>query len=196
MKNTYNFWTEQEINQLYKVARQNEIGGRVDWQRVQKQFPHRTKQQCKSYYLNIIKTQIKQNKSNSSASATQIDCIYQSNAQLAFDYIMQNSNIEKLQRIHQNFTVIQLQDLINEFTERYYDFYGCLTFILTYPNQYPFNYQLISETYAFLQLIKSNEKRFFSEIVAHSSDQIVQLLEKNNFNTLIQQCELILKQYK
>lgn len=54
-KRGYVAWTREEKNKLQLLVDQNQHGYRIDWKKVQQEFPCRTKQQCKSLYMNLIK---------------------------------------------------------------------------------------------------------------------------------------------
>ncbi|CAL5970532.1 Myb-like_DNA-binding domain-containing protein [Hexamita inflata] len=56
MQKDYKNWTEIEKQQLVAVVEQSKRKcGQVDWDEVAKQMPSRSRQQCKSYFMNILK---------------------------------------------------------------------------------------------------------------------------------------------
>ncbi|CAL6087908.1 Myb-like_DNA-binding domain-containing protein [Hexamita inflata] len=56
MQKDYKNWTETEKSQLVAVVEQSKRKcGQVDWDEVAKQMPSRSRQQCKSYFMNILK---------------------------------------------------------------------------------------------------------------------------------------------
>jgi hypothetical protein len=58
MNRAYAFWTKQEQEHLLEqISKSRNDRGRVNWDSVMKSIPSKTKQQCKTYYSNIIKTQ-------------------------------------------------------------------------------------------------------------------------------------------
>ena len=51
-------WSDEERQLLVQVADQNTVAGKINWDKVAEQFQNRTRQQCKSYYQNIIKSDL------------------------------------------------------------------------------------------------------------------------------------------
>ncbi|CAL6104597.1 Myb-like_DNA-binding domain-containing protein [Hexamita inflata] len=52
---SYTSWTDDEIKRILDIITINRHGKIIDWAGVHASFPHRTAQQCKSFYNNFIK---------------------------------------------------------------------------------------------------------------------------------------------
>ncbi|CAL5977267.1 Myb-like_DNA-binding domain-containing protein [Hexamita inflata] len=52
---SYNPWSDEDIRLLHEVVGANRVSTRVNWVEVQRVFPNRTLQQCKSFYTNKMK---------------------------------------------------------------------------------------------------------------------------------------------
>ncbi|CAL6007767.1 SANT/Myb_domain [Hexamita inflata] len=53
MQKKYHGWTEGERTYILSAARRS--GPKINWIHIQKNLPHRTVQQCKSFYNNRVK---------------------------------------------------------------------------------------------------------------------------------------------
>ncbi|CAL6071409.1 Conserved_hypothetical protein [Hexamita inflata] len=51
-------WTDEERDALIKLTQTCFKNSKIDWDKVSSQMKNRTKQQCKSYYTNIIKSEL------------------------------------------------------------------------------------------------------------------------------------------
>ncbi|CAL6093463.1 Conserved_hypothetical protein [Hexamita inflata] len=51
-------WTDQERDTLIQLAQNCMKNNKIDWNTITIQMKNRTKQQCKSYYTNIVKSQL------------------------------------------------------------------------------------------------------------------------------------------
>ena len=57
-KKAYAYWTTEDRERLARLAREYTRNGKIDWDSVGEQFPDRTRQQCKSFYQNVLKKEL------------------------------------------------------------------------------------------------------------------------------------------
>ncbi|CAL6025542.1 Myb-like_DNA-binding domain-containing protein [Hexamita inflata] len=67
----YTMWNQEEKQRLQEVVLNNTFCGRISWEEVSKEFPQRSKQQCKSIYMNSIKDNTSQSVMDSSLNTEQ-----------------------------------------------------------------------------------------------------------------------------
>lgn len=57
-RKVYAYWTAEDRQLLIKLVHECTRNRKIDWDSVGEQFPDRTRQQCKSFYQNVLKKEL------------------------------------------------------------------------------------------------------------------------------------------
>ncbi|CAL6062452.1 Myb-like_DNA-binding domain-containing protein [Hexamita inflata] len=146
MKSEYSFWSHSQKQQLVSFVEQNQTkSGRVDWNSYSNQVEGKSRQQCKSYFTNVLKQSLEAFKEQ--------DVKWNEFVQeFICDFMLLNGDEAELQKKYINLSPNQFKEAMNDIFEIKVALVADIPFIMEYPNsQHRFNRQALSH---YFQIIK------------------------------------------
>ncbi|CAL5979211.1 SANT/Myb_domain [Hexamita inflata] len=134
MKVQYQFWSNEQKEQLYMYVKEHQNNQKIKWAHYNQQVTGKTQQQCKSYYTNVLKHQLEEQPPKFDLNVL-ID--------LVFDMVA-IGDITQTRLKYSQITDIQFGEYIKQLGEMQKIIVLQLPHILNYPNtNFQFNYEVI-----------------------------------------------------
>ncbi|CAL6076827.1 SANT/Myb_domain [Hexamita inflata] len=134
MKVQYQFWSNEQKEQLYMYVKEHQNNQKIKWAQYNQQVTGKTQQQCKSYYTNVLKQQLEEQPSKFNQSVL-IDLIYN---------MVTDGDLLKTRSQYNQLTELQFGEYIKQLGDIQKMIVLQLPHILKYPNtNFQFNYEIL-----------------------------------------------------
>ncbi|CAL6076829.1 SANT/Myb_domain [Hexamita inflata] len=162
MKCQYKFWSNEQKEQLVHFAKTHHLSNqKVKWTVYKDQVEGKSRQQCKSYYTNVLKHLLVDEIPKYDINII-IDLIYQ--------FLVTNGDIVKFRSHFKQLTDKQFIQYMTQLQEVQIILLAQIPFILKYPDtNYQFNYEILELNV----LIHQRYPQIIQKIYSKANDQIL-----------------------
>ncbi|CAL5979210.1 Myb-like_DNA-binding domain-containing protein [Hexamita inflata] len=181
MKVQYQFWSNEQKEQLYKYVQKHQNNQKIKWSQYNQQVTGKTQQQCKSYYTNVLKQQLEEHPTKLNINVL-IDLIYNmvtdgdlSKTRAQYSYLTEIQFGEYIKHLGdlQKIIVLQLPHILNYPNTNFQFNYEALELGALYHQKYPNSVDIVYKNNSNMQIPKEDAYKF--------KGQIIKILEDRKF---------------